>query len=111
MAPTDWTDADARTTPVDRDRCLWCKHPPDDDRIELDTGESLCGECAGDLREFKRSVFIDFLVAASLRPSVRAAVLDEWQDVQSVLARWHRDDQTLRPLPTRVSYEHERSRD
>lgn len=100
---------DGRTEPVDADRCLWCKHTVDEDRIGLDTGESLCPECAGDLREFKRTVFVDLLVASSLRPSVQNAILDEWGDVQGTLLKWHRDDPRLYMIPARESHAHERS--
>jgi hypothetical protein len=105
-----WDDGDARTTPVESDRCVWCKHDTAHaDSVPLGDAERICEECVGDLREFKRTRFVDFLVAASLRTSVQNALLAEWADVQSTLAEWHRDDPTLSMLPARDSHDHDGS--
>lgn len=103
----EWTAADARTEPVDAERCLWCKHPASDDALPVGEDERLCRECAGDLREFKRNRFVDFLVASSLRSSTQQALLESWSDVQATLVEWHRDDPTLNMLPARESHAHD----
>lgn len=109
--PREWDAPDSRTEPVDATRCVWCKHDVTDcDTVPVGDAERICRECLGDLREFKRSRYVDFLVASSLRTSTREALLDEWQDVAATLAEWHRDDPTLMMLPARESHAHGRSR-
>lgn len=106
----EWNAVTARNEQVDAEKCLWCKnHVPGTEYLTLETGERICIECVGDLREFKRSRHIDFLVSAALRSSVQTALLAEWQDVQTALARWHRDDPTLHMLPARESNAYGRS--
>lgn len=106
----EWDEATARSEQVDSAHCLWCKNDvPGTEYRTLETGERICVECVGDLREFKRTRHVDFLVSAALRSSVQNALLEEWQDVQAVLATWHRDDPTLHMLPARESNAHGRS--
>ena len=57
---TDPRVHEARTAPVDPDRCVACKTLSDDwgedvDRIAFGDGEAICSNCAGDLRMFKRT--------------------------------------------------------
>lgn len=104
----DWSADDARTDPVDSDVCVWCKCAHEDtDTTTLETGERICENCLGDLREWKRTRFADILVAPSLEQSIRTALLDDWQELMQVLASIHESDPKLKTLPTRTSNAHE----
>lgn len=104
----DWTDDEARTTRVPSHRCIWCKGDlPETPTEALTTGERICENCAGDLREWKRTRFADILVAPSLEQSIRTALLDDWRDLMDTLAQIHDNDPKLKTLPTRTSNAHE----
>lgn len=95
----DWTEDDARSTPVNGDRCLWCKCSPVENPTRLASGEILCGACLGDLREWKRTRYVDLLVSSSLQPSTRAALLEEWSAVQDTLVEIQAGGQGVKALP------------
>jgi hypothetical protein len=95
---------DARERPVTPTRCLWCKHTVHgDDAHTLGTDERLCQQCLEDLREFKRTRFVDILVASSLEATTRTALLEDWHDIRDRIAEIHGGDTTLTPLPARTS--------
>jgi len=99
----EWSVDDARTTPV-TDGCLWCKgHVPDAERVPVGDGELLCPNCRDDLREFKRSRFVDVIVSAGLAPATRRVVLDHWDAIRADLAAQYEADDEVFPLPRRVS--------
>lgn len=97
-------DAEARERPVNPTRCVWCKHTlHSDDANSLDTGERICSQCLADLREFKRTRFVDLLVASSIEATTRTVLLENWHDIRDRIAEVHGGDDTLTPLPTRTS--------
>jgi hypothetical protein len=100
----DWTDEQAREEPTPRAKCVWCKcWPNESESVFLSTGERLCSNCLGDLREWKRTRFADMLVAPSLEDTIRSALLDDWQEMMDLLAQIHGDDPKLKTLPSRTS--------
>lgn len=106
----EWDADDARTTPVDSENCIWCKCKIQDDNaaVELSTGERLCNPaCLGDLREFKRTHYADLVYDLSIAPSIRGALLDDWQSLLDTLADLHHSDPKLKSLPSRISNAHE----
>lgn len=104
----DWTDEQARTEFVPGHQCIWCKGSlTDTTHDRLTTGERICENCIGDLREWKRTRFADMLVAPSLEDTIRTALLDDWQDLMDVMASIHAEDPKLKTLPSRTSNAHE----
>lgn len=101
----DWNPEDARTTRVDEDSCVFCKLDIEGDPHATPVGptERICQSCLGDLREFKRTRYVDLLVSASLEAQTRDLLLEEWQPIQETLARIHEDGPKLKALPSRVS--------
>jgi len=98
-----WSEQDARDTPV-TDGCVWCKHQPDDAVTIRETGETLCRNCLGDLREWARHRQVEIFVTSGLDPALQRIVLDHWDAVRAELARQYEDDPAdLFPLPTRKS--------
>lgn len=99
-----WTRQIARETPVE-DRCLWCKIEPEasDSGVEfvpVGDDELLCSRCRKDLREFKRSVHVQYWASTGLAASVRRLLKDVWQDhIQPELDWMHTDDGELYLMP------------
>jgi len=75
----EWAVTEARETEVADYRCVFCKVPQaewaeDMERHELNTGESLCGECLRDLRYYKRVLSVLIVAHDGFGPAVRQAV-------------------------------------
>jgi len=72
----EWTEEEARETPVPEYRCLWCKIPMDewgeDTRtVELGTVEVLCSHCHEDIRFYKRFLTVQIAAHDGFGPEVR----------------------------------------
>lgn len=99
----DWTEHDARTTPVE-DGCVWCKHPVEDDGVPVGGHEQLCQNCHRDLREWARFRQVEIFVTSGLDPALQRIVLDHWDAVRAELGQQYDGDPAdLWPLPTRKS--------
>lgn len=75
----EWTETEARETPVPDYRCVWCKLPRAewDESVpahELDTGEALCGTCLRDLRYYKRVLSVQIVAHDGFGPAVKQAI-------------------------------------
>lgn len=94
---------DARDTQIPPNSCIWCKQPTSEDATALATGEAICPQCLGDLREWNQTRFVDLLVSSSLEPAVKTAYFKEWRSVRDRLAEVFDPDPDLKALPTRTS--------
>lgn len=93
----------ARTTRVDPDKCVWCKQPTSEDATPLGTGEAICESCLGDLREFKRTRYVDLLVSTGLESTTRTLLFEDWRGLRDRIVDLHDDDPGLKALPSRTS--------
>lgn len=102
----EWSVDEARETPVEDYRCVFCKVPmaewgEDMEAHEIGTtDESLCGECLRDLRYYKRVLSVLIVAHDGFGPAVRQAVdrhfrnlMEEVRDLTDTPA----DEDILRP--------------
>lgn len=80
-----WDRDEARTEPVDDDRCVWCKWPRDewDDDVEgheIDTGEVVCSNCLADQRAYKRKTILSIFYPGHWFDDETLEELDEHTD-------------------------------
>jgi hypothetical protein len=66
----------ARSEPVDGSKCIWCKQEPSDDVTlhAIDTGESVCDSCMGDMRAFKRKIVFQVYTSVQIEQSDRREI-------------------------------------
>ena len=99
-----WTRQIARETPV-KGRCLWCKiepeaADPDVEFVPVGDDEQMCSRCRADMREYKRSIHVQYFASSGLAPSVKRILRDAWDNyVQPELARIHGEDHELYEMP------------
>jgi len=104
----DWTQQDARQTPVDSDKCLFCKIPRDDwdtdvSPVLVGGGEVLCSNCLGDLRQYQRYQYIMTFVSGGFAPGAKHIIHQHFEEARDEVVNQYPDDAGMFPIPTQKS--------
>jgi len=102
---TDWTQQDARQTPVDSDKCLFCKTPRSDwnddvTPVSVGGGEVLCSNCLGDLRMYNRYQMVMSFASGGFGPDAKQIIQQHFEQAREELVEKHPDDAAMFPVAT-----------
>lgn len=98
----NWDDEQARETPVDGDRCVYCKVHTDEssedvEYVPVGDSEALCTNCLEDHRRYKRSrTFMLYIHSAFYGTEYGETFNEGYENMVELIRERHGEDVPLR---------------